>query len=124
MVLARVGSVLYIIWGLLHIVAAWKVYSLAQSLEEGMVQGRIYQNAWNLLFFALFGIVIAVIYNWKNSKLGYWLNFVVVSVGDIGFIITILMAGYLPFIPGAIGPIVWLLALAFSTLAIRGAYND
>ena len=124
MLLARIGAILYVLWGVLHIVAAFKVYSLGQSLEPGTVQGRIFQDAWNLLFFALFGTAVAVKYNWRNSKLGYWLNFVVVSAGDIGFIIFLLIPGYLPLVPGALGPLLWLLALAFSTAAIyreRGA---
>ena len=123
MMLARIGAVLYILWGILHIVAAYKVFALGQTLDQGMVQGRIYQDAWNLLFFALFGIVVAVLYNWKNSKIGYWLNLVVVSAGDIGFIITVLLPGYLPLFPGALGPILWLLALTFSTIAISKVNN-
>ena len=118
MILARTGSILYILWGVLHIVAAFKVYALGQSLEPEMIQGRIFQGAWNLLFFALFGITVAIKYNWHNSKLGYWLNLVVVSAGDIGFIIFLLIPGYLPLVPGALGPLLWLLALAFSTAAI------
>lgn len=121
-ILARIGAVLYVLWGLLHIVAAYKVFSLGQTIEQGMVQGRLFQDAWNLLFFAIFGIVVAVIYNWNNNKMGYWLNLIVLSAGDIGFIITILLPGYLPLFPGAIGPTLWLLALAFSTLAICKKY--
>ena len=60
----------YVLWGLLHLQAARLV---CQTLEPGIVQGRIYQDAWNLLFFALFGIIVAVFLNWKNSRLGYWL---------------------------------------------------
>ncbi|NOR19150.1 MAG: hypothetical protein GQ538_03575 [Xanthomonadales bacterium] len=122
-ILARIGAILYVLWGLLHIVAAYKVFALGQSLEQGMVQGRLYQNAWNLLFFALFGVAVAVFYNWRNSKIGYWLNLAVVSAGDIGFIITILIPGYLSLFPGSLGPILWLLALAFSTLAILKVNN-
>jgi hypothetical protein len=99
-------------------VAAYKVYSLGQTLEQGIVQGRILQDAWNLLFFALFGIVVAILYNWNNNKTGYWLNLIVVSVGDIGFIITILLPGYLPLFPAVLGPVLWVLALMFSTKAI------
>ncbi len=117
MILARTGSILYVLWGVLHIVAAFKIYALGQSLEPGMVQGRILQDAWNLLFFALFGTAVAIKYNWRNIKLGYWLNLVVVSAGDIGFIIFLLEPGYLPLIPGALGPLLWLLALAFTTAA-------
>jgi len=122
-IFARIGAVLYVLWGVLHIVAAYKVYTLGQTFELGMVQGRIYQGAWNLLFFALFGIVVAVLYNWRNSKIGYWLNLIVVGVVDIGFIITILLPGYLPLFPGSLGPIIWLLALAFSTVGILKASN-
>lgn len=117
MILARTGSILYILWGVLHIVAAFKVYTLGQNLEPNMVQGRILQGAWNLLFFAIFGTVVAIKYNWRNSKLGYWLNLVVVSTGDIGFILFLLLPGYLPMFPSALGPLLWLLALSFSTAA-------
>jgi hypothetical protein len=115
---AKIGAAMYVLWGLLHIQAARLVYILGQSIEPGIVQGRIYQSAWNLLFFALFGIAVAVMLNWKNSRLGYWLNLIVVSAGDIGFIVAILIPGYIPLIPGGIGPLLWLLALVFSTLGI------
>jgi hypothetical protein len=83
-----------------------------------MVQGRIYQNALNLASFAIIVIVIAVVYNWENSSLGYWLNLVLASITDIGFIIYILMPGYLPLRPGVLGPLLWILATVFSTLGI------
>jgi len=117
MVFARLGAVFYGLWGMLHIVAAYKVYALGQGIEQGMIQGRIYQDAWSLLFFAIASIVIAIAYNWRNSKSGYWSNLVLVSTADIGFIVTILVPGYLPLFPSALGPTLWLLALVFSTLA-------
>ncbi len=120
-VFAKLGAVTYVLWGLMHIQAARFVFILGQTLEPGILQGRIYQDVWNLLFFALFGIVVAVTLNWKNSRLGYWLNLVVVSAGDIGFIITILLPGYIPLLPGGIGPLLWLVALLFSTLGILAA---
>ena len=118
---AKLGAITYILWGILHIEAARRVYVLAQTLDPGMVQGRIYQDAWNLLFFALFGIVVAVCLNWKNSRLGYWLNIIVVSAGDIGYIVFVLIPGYVPFMPGALGPILWILAVIFSTIGLMGA---
>ncbi len=115
---AKLGAVTYVLWGLLHIEAARKVYLLGQALDPGIVQGRIYQDAWNLLFFALFGIVVGVFLNWKNSRIGYWLNLVVVSAADVGFIVTVMVPGYIPFIPGALGPFLWILALLFSTVGV------
>lgn len=115
---ARLGAITYVLWGILHIEAARKVFMLGQGLEPGMVQGRVFQDAWNLLFFALFGIVVGLFLNWKNSRLGYWLNLVVVSAGDIGYILYVLIPGYVPFMPGALGPILWILAVVFSTVGI------
>ena len=117
-VFAKLGAITYVLWGLLHIQAARLVYMLGASLMPGMVQGRVYQDAFNLLFFALFGIAVAVMLNWKDSRLGYWLNLIVVSAADIGFIVYLLVPGYVPLVPGALGPLLWVLALIFSTLGI------
>ncbi len=121
---AKLGSITYVLWGILHIVAARKVYILGQSLDPGMVQGRIFQDAWSLLFFAIFGIVVGIFLNWKNSRLGYWLNLIVVSAGDIGFVVFVLVPGYIPFMPGAIGPILWNLAVIFSTVGLVSANQN
>lgn len=117
----RIGAAFYVVWGVLHLVAAQKVWTLAQSLDAGMVQGRVFQDAAYLLFFAVFGIYIAVRYNWRNSNFGYWLNLLAISAADIPYIVFVLLPGYVPTIPGANGPIVWVLAVIFSTLAYLAA---
>ena len=114
----QTGAVLYILWGLLHLFAAFQVFKLGARLEKGMVKGRIFQNALNLACIAMIVIVIAVIYNWVNSPLGYWLNLALASITDIGFIIYILVPGYLPLKPGILGPALWILATIFSTVGI------
>jgi hypothetical protein len=119
MVFAKIGSGLYVIWGLLHIIAAVQEFQLGASLEFGLVQGKINQGAWELLFIALTGITIAIIYNWKNSRLGYWLNLLMVSIADIGFIIFVFLPGHVSFLTGILGPVFWLSAAIFSTLGIR-----
>lgn len=112
----QIGAVLYVLWGLLHLLVAFQVYKLGSSLEPGMVRARVYQNAWNLAFLAAFVIVIALVYNWKDDPLGYWLNLVAASITDIGFIFFILVPGHLPLRRGILGPALWILALVFSTL--------
>ncbi len=114
----KIGAVMYLIWGLLHLKAAYSVYQLGTSLEAGMIQGRIFQDAWNLLFFALVGITVAVVFNWHNSRLGYWTNLITVSVTDIGFIAFVLVPGYLPVFPGILGPVFWVLGAVFSTIGL------
>jgi len=121
---AKLGAGAYVIWGLLHIIAAIDEFTVGSGLEPGLVKGKINQGAWDLLFFALFAIVVAVRFNWKNDSLGYWLNLIVVSAADIGFIIFVLLPGYVDVFPGILGPIFWVLGLVFSTLGRREVANQ
>ena len=120
-IFAKLGAISYFLWGILHIEAARRVYSFGQSLEPGMLQGRIFQDAFYLLFFAGFAIYVALLCNWKNNRLGYWLNLIVISAADIGYIIFVLGPGYVPIVPGALGPLLWVLAVIFSTIALKDA---
>ena len=115
----KIGAVLYILWGLLHVKASIATYQLGMTLEPGIVQGRVYQDAWSLAFFAISVSVIAVLLNWKNSRLGFWLNYSLATVTDLGFIIHVLVPGYIPIVPGIAGPVLWVLAVIFTAIAIR-----
>ncbi|HEI8867600.1 TPA: hypothetical protein SLG40_003135 [Serratia odorifera] len=115
--LARAGALAYFIWALLHFQAAWLVYKLGVSMPPGMASGRVQQDAWNLLCFATIAIV-ATVFNWRNDVRGWWTNLVVVSATDIGFIAFVLVPGYMPWWPGALGPIFWIVGLLFSTAAV------
>ena len=119
MIFAKIGSGLYIVWGLLHLVAAYDEFQLGASLERGLVQGKINQGAWDLLMFALASILVAILFNWKNNRLGYLLNLIIVSAADIGFIIFVLLPGHVAFFPGILGPVFWISAAIFSTLGIN-----
>ncbi|WDE03352.1 hypothetical protein SG34_018345 [Thalassomonas viridans] len=116
---AKLGAAFYFIWGLLHIKAAWIVYQMGENLPADMIQGRLFQSGWNLLFFALAAMAIAVFYNWKNDRQGYWANLIMVSATDIGFILFILVPGHLALWPGIMGPVFWVLALIASTMALK-----
>jgi hypothetical protein len=116
---ARLGAITYILWGLLHLNAARLVWQASQGLDAGFIQGRVQQLSWDLLFFATFSIVVAVAMNWKNSRCGYWLNLVVVSAADIGFILFVLLPGHAPMNPAALGPILWIVAVVLSTIGYR-----
>jgi hypothetical protein len=115
---------MYVLWGLFHILAARNQFVRGQSLELGVVQGLIYQHAWNLLFFAVFSIIVGLWLNWKNDRLGYWLNLVVVSAADVGFVVFVLIPGHVPMVPGGVGPLLWILAVGFSTLGILSANRE
>src|SRR5690348_7015355 len=74
-----------------------------------MVQGRVLQDAWNLLFFSIIAISVAATLNWRNSVWGYWINFATVGIADTGFIFLVLVPGYTPVWPSILGPVFWVL---------------
>jgi hypothetical protein len=115
----RIGAALFVLWGLLHLVAAREVYLLAGAQPAGLVQGRLIQNAWHLAVFAVFGIVVAVRFNWYNSRLGFWLNLAVLGATDLGFLAFVVVPGYVPLSVGLVGPVIYLAAVAFAAAGRR-----
>ena len=83
-----------------------------------MVQGRLFQDAWNLLFFSIIAFSVAATLNWNNSVWGYWINFATLGIADTGLIFFVLVPGYAPVWPAILGPVLWVLATIFSTIAL------
>jgi hypothetical protein len=114
---AKLGAMLYVCWGLLHFTAAYGVFKLAQNSPATMTQGRLMQTAFYLAAFAAAAIVLAIKLNWRNDRVGFWSNAVMVGIADIPFILWVLVPGYAPWWPGLIGPGLWIAALFFTALA-------
>jgi hypothetical protein len=51
-----------------------------------VMNGVIEHYSWNFVWFGIYAIVLAIFMNWRNSRVGYWFNLVVVSLTDFGFI--------------------------------------
>jgi hypothetical protein len=117
MTYARLGAASYFVWGFLHLGAAYSVYQLGLTVSLSEVQGRIFQDAWDLLFFSIAAMGIAAVLNWRNDPLGYWINLAVVSVADVGFILFLLIPGHVPLWRGILGPIFWILGVVLTTMA-------
>src|SRR5438067_4685652 len=113
--MSQIGALFYVAWAILHLYAAFQVYKLGSRQMAGMLRGRVYQSAWNLAYFAVSVAVVAVVFNWFNSPVGFWLNLIMTSVTDIGFLIFVIAPGYLPLWPGLLGPALWVAAVVFST---------
>ena len=112
----RIGAVFYILWSLLHLMAAWKVAGLAADLD-GMVQARIMQDAWFLGGSAVFGSTVAILWNWHNHPTGYWLNLLVLGFTDVSFVVLVVAPGHLPLFPhGVLGPTLYLVAAIATTV--------
>ena len=118
--LARTGAVLYILWAVIHLFSALNGFRLAGALQDGgLALGRLHQSAFYLAAFAILAGIVAIRMNWRNSVLGYQTNLVIVSTASLGTILFILLPGHVAMWPGIAGSIVWVAALAVSTLAVR-----
>jgi hypothetical protein len=117
-ILSIVGALFYLLWAALHFQAGDGVVKLGESLRASMVQGRLYQDAWTLFSAATVIAIISIVTIWRNQVLGYWLNFGIAGITDVGFIMFILVPGYAPLWPGLQGPVAWLAGLAFSTAGL------
>ena len=136
------GAIAYVLWGIMHAIigiqilvlnigdsthtAISSLYSDTGSIpipkELGPVVGAIMnQHAWNLLWFGVFAVVVGSVLNWRNSSAGYWANLAVVSLSDIGFIVAILVPGHISIAVGLWGPVLWILAVIFTTNGIIAA---
>ncbi len=109
----RLGAICYVLWGILHIFAAYISYQLALGEPAGFSQGKLFQNAWSLASISVLCIFVAAVWNWRNGRIGYWLNLLTVSVTDIGFLVLIYAPGYSTDL---LGPALWLLAAALTTV--------
>ena len=115
--LARIGAILFVVWGLLHLVAAHGIYQLASTFRSDLPNGRLVQAAWNLAVFSLQAMVIAVLLNWRNNTIGYWCNVIVVGIVDAGFVLLLIVPGYVaPSAAAFAGPVIYVVAATFSTL--------
>jgi hypothetical protein len=92
--LARLGALFYVAWGLFHVGVAHDIYRLGAA-QTGIVQGRLFQMAAYMLSIALFAIGVSVVGNWRNSRLGYWLNLCVIGWADSVWVIVVVVPGYL-----------------------------
>lgn len=116
-VLSTAGAICYALWGCLHLQAAYLVHHVGAALPPGMAQGRVFQDSWNLLFFGITAIVVALTLNIRNSALGYWINLCVLALADTGLIFFVLIPGYMALWPGLSGPVLWILGWILTTLA-------
>lgn len=118
MIFARIGALLYIVWGVFHVYVAWQIYTLGAT-KQGIAQGRLFQLAAYMLTISIFAIAVAATLNWRNDTRGYWLNLAVVSWADIIWVLVVVLPGYVPAARGLIPPAIWVAAAICTTIARR-----
>ena len=115
--LSVAGAACYAIWGCLHIYGGYNVFMLGDLVDSCIVRGRLHQSGWNLFFFGVTAIGVALMLNIRNSKWGYWINLWILALADTGLIFFVLIPGYWSWWPGLAGPILWVAGFIFTTFA-------
>lgn len=134
---ARTGAVFYALWGLLHVMggavqlttlngeggaALTRMISSARPLtpEEAAVPSAaaafMGMGAFNILWIGLLVTIIAVTMNWRNSRLGHWLNLGIVGATDLGLLVALLLPGTMAWSDGGLGLSLYAVALVASSL--------
>jgi hypothetical protein len=135
----RIGAMLYILWGLLHILAGvWMLDKLSSEGGRGLLamigtavprdelptavggvaEGVLGFHSWNMIWLGAFALIVGAFLNWRNSRIGYWSNLGVVGAADLGLIFAHLLPGHMALADGFLGPALWALAALFSTIGI------
>lgn len=112
---ARLGALFYVGWGLFHVRVAWDIYGLGAT-ESGLAQARLFQLAAYMLTIALFVVGVALLLNWKSSRVGYWLNLCVAGWADLIWVAVVVVPGYVGLVRGLVPPIVFVVAAILSTI--------
>jgi hypothetical protein len=140
---ARIGAASYILWGLVHVAgAAFQLSTLRAAGGVGLTSmvstgapfgpgavavfpeaaaAYMQMGALNLVWIGLLVGFVGVTRNWRNDRVGYWLNLALVGGTDLSLLVALLLPGYMAWGDGAIGLTLFVLALIFSTLGRRQA---
>ncbi|MGE0354429.1 MAG: hypothetical protein AB7I33_09540 [Gemmatimonadales bacterium] len=137
----RIGAVFYALWGIIHILGGATQLFTLRSHGPGALTALIAtasppdpttvtvppaaaafmgMGAWNILWIGLLVTIVAVTLNWRNDRLGYWLNLGVVLATDLGLLAALLLPGHMAWSDGLIGIVLFLLAAGFSAAGRSG----
>ncbi|CCN46598.1 conserved membrane hypothetical protein [Vibrio nigripulchritudo MADA3029] len=131
--LLKISAVLWVIWGLVHILAGVTVMgnetpAAVQAVADGVSTGLldatypdaagaiINQHGWNLAWFGVVTVVGAV-FIWRNNATAIFVSALVGGMADLGYFIFLDLGGYVNFVPGTIMTVVSALAIVLSFTA-------
>lgn len=131
----KLGAIFYALWGVLHVIGGAVILTADARTQVEMfgtamvapgtapepgpiVHAVLSFHAYNLLWMGLLSLIVAILLNWKNSRIGYWINLAIVGAADLGLIVFLLIPGYMSVLDGSLGPVLWMLALVFSTMGL------
>ncbi|MEL7128305.1 MAG: hypothetical protein AAGK23_02055 [Pseudomonadota bacterium] len=128
--LLKVASILWVIWGLVHILAgsiiipsdasggfaaiadAVPAEALMADYHEA-VGGILNQHGWNLLWGGIV-TVIGGVFIWRANTTAIWVTGLIGGLLDLGYLVFVDLPGYVNFVPGTLMTIVSGSAIALS----------
>ena len=134
----RTAGVLWVVWGLVHVLAGVMTMSLATAAAVGGIAdpaqltelqyhpaagGVISQHGWNLAWIGATTIVGGV-FVWRGRLTAIWLSALVGGMADLGYFIFLDLPGHVNFVPGTVMTLVSSAAIilsAWAWLSMRGA---
>ncbi|MEM9225870.1 MAG: hypothetical protein AAGA24_05100 [Pseudomonadota bacterium] len=114
----KTATVLWIIWGLVHMLAGYIVLSsdaaggfqaIADEVDPGLLEadyheavgGILNQHGWNLGWGGL-ATLIGGLFIWRANKTAIWVTAMVGGLLDVGYFAFVDLPGYVNFVPGTV----------------------
>ena len=131
--LLRLASVLWVVWGLVHVLAGVMTISqdtpgaiagIADAVDKDSLNlaypdaagAVIKQHGFNLLWIGAVTTICAV-FVWRRSKLAMLLAALVAGLADVGYFLFLDLGGFVKFIPGTLMTLICLAAIISSGIA-------
>ena len=126
----KAAAVLWVIWGLVHVLAgvmvlssdaAGGVQAIADAVDPALlvadyhaaVGGILNQHGWNLAWFGVV-TVIGGGFIWRANMTAIWVTAMVGGLADLGYLMFVDIPGYVNFLPGTVMTIVSASAIVLS----------
>ncbi|MDX1381417.1 MAG: hypothetical protein R3233_09870 [Xanthomonadales bacterium] len=133
---AKIGAMLFVFWGLLHVVGGGAILSAAlASPDRGFAfydpaAADYSRLAGDVLAYLAFGFVwigllvtaVGARYNWRNDRQALALNTALVGCTDLGLVLFLVWPGHLSWLQASPGLLSFAGAVLFSGWACRSAH--
>ena len=128
--LLKVAAILWVIWGLVHMLAGFIVIPAdasagfaaiadaipAEDLQadyHAAVGGILNQHGWNLLWGG-FVTVVGAVFVWRGNITAIWVTAMIGGLLDFGYFVFVDLPGYVNFMPGTVMTLVSSTAILIS----------
>lgn len=133
-ILLRVTAVLWVIWGLVHVLAGvmtitrdtpQAVQGIADAVDPDTLDvtypaaagALINQHGFNLFWIGMVTTVCAL-YVWRGSKQAIFLAALIAGLTDLGYFLYMDLGGHVHFVPGTVMTLICASAIGLSLFAV------